>query len=88
VAEGFEILVGRGEDDNDHLPFDVAEPHDLWLRDGGGENGQSSGRPQSREGSRPTSGRRARGSARGVVLEGTRGILGRLSIIARWRTAR
>jgi predicted ribosome quality control (RQC) complex YloA/Tae2 family protein len=33
--EGFEILVGRGEEDNDHLTFDVAEPHDLWLHIGG-----------------------------------------------------
>lgn len=37
--EGFEILVGRGEDDNDHLTFDVAEPHDLWLHVGGGTPG-------------------------------------------------
>src|SRR3954465_14381772 len=39
VFEGFEILVGRGEDDNDHLTFDVAEPHDLWLHVGGGTPG-------------------------------------------------
>ncbi len=31
VVDGFEILVGRGEDDNDTLTFDVAQPHDLWL---------------------------------------------------------
>jgi len=37
--EGFEILVGRGEDDNDHLTFDVAEPHDIWLHVGGGTPG-------------------------------------------------
>ena len=37
--EGFEILVGRGEDDNDHLTFDVAEPHDVWLHVGGGTPG-------------------------------------------------
>jgi predicted ribosome quality control (RQC) complex YloA/Tae2 family protein len=35
IHEGFEILVGRGEADNDHLTFDVAEPHDLWLHVGG-----------------------------------------------------
>jgi predicted ribosome quality control (RQC) complex YloA/Tae2 family protein len=35
VYEGFEILVGKGEADNDHLTFDVAEPHDLWLHVGG-----------------------------------------------------
>lgn len=36
---GFEILVGRGEEDNDHLTFDVAEPHDLWLHVAGGTPG-------------------------------------------------
>jgi predicted ribosome quality control (RQC) complex YloA/Tae2 family protein len=39
VFEGFEILVGRGEEDNDHLTFDVAKPHDLWLHVGGGTPG-------------------------------------------------
>jgi predicted ribosome quality control (RQC) complex YloA/Tae2 family protein len=39
VVEGFEILVGRGEDDNDHLTFDVAEPHEIWLHVGGGTPG-------------------------------------------------
>ena len=33
----FEILVGRGDEDNDHLTFDVAEPRDLWLHVAGGE---------------------------------------------------
>jgi predicted ribosome quality control (RQC) complex YloA/Tae2 family protein len=28
---GFEVLVGRGDEDNDHLTFDVAAPRDLWL---------------------------------------------------------
>jgi predicted ribosome quality control (RQC) complex YloA/Tae2 family protein len=37
--EGFEILVGRGEADNDHLTFEVAEPHDLWLHVAGGTPG-------------------------------------------------
>ena len=37
--EGFEILVGRGEDDNDVLTFDVAEPADLWLHVGDGTPG-------------------------------------------------
>ena len=31
VIEGFEVLVGRGSEENDHLTFDVAEPGDLWL---------------------------------------------------------
>lgn len=39
AVEGFEILVGRGERDNDHLTFDVAEPHDLWLHVAGGTPG-------------------------------------------------
>jgi predicted ribosome quality control (RQC) complex YloA/Tae2 family protein len=39
VVDGFEILVGRGEDDNDTLTFDVAEPHDLWLHVAGGTAG-------------------------------------------------
>ena len=39
VVEGFEILVGRSEDDNDTLTFDVAEPHDLWLHVAGGTAG-------------------------------------------------
>jgi len=38
-VEGFQVLVGRGEEDNDHLTFDVARPHDLWLHVGGGTPG-------------------------------------------------
>lgn len=29
--EGFEVLVGKGDGDNDYLTFRVAEPHDFWL---------------------------------------------------------
>jgi predicted ribosome quality control (RQC) complex YloA/Tae2 family protein len=36
---GFEVLVGRGDEDNDHLTFDVAEPEDVWLHVGGGTAG-------------------------------------------------
>jgi predicted ribosome quality control (RQC) complex YloA/Tae2 family protein len=39
LHDGFEILVGKGEADNDHLTFDVAEPHDLWLHVAGGSPG-------------------------------------------------
>lgn len=39
LHEGFEILVGKGEQDNDHLTFDVAQPHDLWLHVAGGTAG-------------------------------------------------
>jgi predicted ribosome quality control (RQC) complex YloA/Tae2 family protein len=38
-VDGFQVLVGRGEEDNDHLTFDVARPHDLWLHVGGGTPG-------------------------------------------------
>ena len=31
AIEGFEVLIGRGDADNDALTFDVAEPHDFWL---------------------------------------------------------
>lgn len=30
-GEGFEILVGKGAKDNDHLTFRVAKSNDLWL---------------------------------------------------------
>ena len=29
--EGFEILVGRGDAENDRLTFGLAEPRDFWL---------------------------------------------------------
>lgn len=29
--EGFEILVGKGDQDNDRLTFGIAEPRDFWL---------------------------------------------------------
>ncbi|MGE0455598.1 MAG: NFACT RNA binding domain-containing protein [Vicinamibacteria bacterium] len=29
--EGFEVLVGKGDADNDRLTFAVAEPRDFWL---------------------------------------------------------
>jgi len=37
--EGFEVLVGRGDEDNDYLTFEVAEPQDLWLHVAGGTAG-------------------------------------------------
>ena len=37
--EGFEVLVGRGDEDNDTLTFQVAEPRDLWLHVAGGTPG-------------------------------------------------
>ncbi len=39
VVQGFEVLVGRGAEDNDYLTFQVAEPRDLWLHVAGGAAG-------------------------------------------------
>ncbi|WP_437636721.1 NFACT RNA binding domain-containing protein [Sorangium sp. So ce854] len=39
VVDGFEVLVGRGDDDNDALTFEIAEPHDLWMHVAGGTPG-------------------------------------------------
>lgn len=39
VVDGFEILVGRGEEENDLLTFEVALPNDLWLHVAGGTPG-------------------------------------------------
>jgi len=30
-VEGFEVLIGKGDAENDALTFGVAEPHDFWL---------------------------------------------------------
>ena len=35
-VEGWEVLVGRGDEDNDYLTFEVGEPRDLWLHVAGG----------------------------------------------------
>lgn len=31
TVEGFEVLVGKGDAENDELTFGVAAPHDFWL---------------------------------------------------------
>jgi predicted ribosome quality control (RQC) complex YloA/Tae2 family protein len=31
AIEGFEVLVGKGDAENDALTFDVADPCDFWL---------------------------------------------------------
>jgi predicted ribosome quality control (RQC) complex YloA/Tae2 family protein len=31
TIDGFEVLVGKGDADNDALTFHVGEPHDFWL---------------------------------------------------------
>ena len=38
-VDGWEVLVGRGDADNDHLTFRVADKRDLWLHVGGGTPG-------------------------------------------------
>jgi predicted ribosome quality control (RQC) complex YloA/Tae2 family protein len=30
-VDGFEVLIGRGDEQNDRLTFEAAAPHDLWL---------------------------------------------------------
>lgn len=35
----FDVLVGRGDEDNDHLTFGVAEARDTWLHVAGGTPG-------------------------------------------------
>jgi predicted ribosome quality control (RQC) complex YloA/Tae2 family protein len=39
VVEGFDVLVGRGDQENDFLTFEVAAPEDFWLHVGGGTAG-------------------------------------------------
>ena len=39
VVDGYEILVGRGSEENDALTFEVAQPADLWLHIAGGTPG-------------------------------------------------
>src|SRR5262245_30078805 len=36
VVDGFEILIGRGDEENDSLTFEVAEADDGWLHVAGG----------------------------------------------------
>jgi predicted ribosome quality control (RQC) complex YloA/Tae2 family protein len=39
IIDGFEVLIGRGAEDNDHLTFDVAKPQDTWMHVAGGTPG-------------------------------------------------
>ena len=39
LLEGFEVLIGRGAEDNDYLTFDVAKPFDVWMHVAGGTPG-------------------------------------------------
>jgi predicted ribosome quality control (RQC) complex YloA/Tae2 family protein len=38
-VDGFEVLVGRGDAENDRLTFEIAAPDDLWLHVAGGTAG-------------------------------------------------
>jgi predicted ribosome quality control (RQC) complex YloA/Tae2 family protein len=38
-VEGFAVLIGRGDAENDLLTFEVAEPDDVWMHVGGGTPG-------------------------------------------------
>lgn len=37
--EGWEVLVGKGSEENDHLTFDIAHPKDVWMHVDGGTPG-------------------------------------------------
>jgi predicted ribosome quality control (RQC) complex YloA/Tae2 family protein len=39
VVDGFEILIGRGDEENDLLTFEVGAPDDVWLHVGSGVAG-------------------------------------------------
>ena len=39
LVDGYQILIGRGERENDELTFEVAAPRDLWLHVAGGTPG-------------------------------------------------
>lgn len=39
VVDGFDVLIGRADADNDYLTFEVAEKRDLWLHVAGGTPG-------------------------------------------------
>jgi len=38
-VEGFTVLIGRGDVENDLLTFEVAEPDDVWMHVAGGTPG-------------------------------------------------
>ena len=39
VVDGFEVLIGKGDEENDLLTFEIAAPEDAWLHAGGGVAG-------------------------------------------------
>ena len=38
-VDGFEVLVGRGDEENDRLTFEIADRRDFWLHAAGGVAG-------------------------------------------------
>ena len=39
VVEGYEVLIGKGDADNEELTFALAAPEDFWLHVAGGVPG-------------------------------------------------
>ncbi|MFO0756858.1 MAG: NFACT RNA binding domain-containing protein [Byssovorax sp.] len=39
IIGGFEVLIGRGAEENDELSLRIAEPNDIWLHVAGGTPG-------------------------------------------------
>jgi predicted ribosome quality control (RQC) complex YloA/Tae2 family protein len=39
LIEGFEVLIGKGAEENDVLSIEVAQPNDVWLHAAGGVAG-------------------------------------------------
>ena len=39
LVDGFEVLIGRGDEENERLTFEVGDAKDLWLHVGGGTPG-------------------------------------------------
>lgn len=35
-VDGYDVLIGKGAEENDVLSLEVAEPHDVWLHVAGG----------------------------------------------------
>lgn len=35
-VEGYDVLIGKGAEENDVLSLEIAEPHDIWLHVAGG----------------------------------------------------
>jgi predicted ribosome quality control (RQC) complex YloA/Tae2 family protein len=38
-VDGFDVLIGRGDEENEILTFEIADRHDFWLHVAGGTPG-------------------------------------------------